>query len=277
MYKKLIISIFLLCIPAQAFELDTSVDDEIRKNYNPSAIEKSLPSLPKTTPSQNQTNSQQSTVKNLPKIESTVTKIPLNYIPVDKSLAIRIKKGTKISAKSGAYLSDNTREGAQIKFITTKPIYQRYITIPVGTTFYAVVTDSHNPQISGNGGLLEIQITGISYKGNLYRANGKITKANYKKVFFNNIKGKHQYWKGVSRQVDKGDRFYKKTKRASNKLANNPIGMFISPLPVIVGTGVYAVNLVASPISSIGSKGGKISIPAGSEFEFKLLDDIYLQ
>jgi hypothetical protein len=41
--------------------------------------------------------------------------------------------------------------------------------------------------------------------------------------------------------------------------------------------GAYAVNLVAAPISSIGSKGGRISIPAGSEFEIKLLEDVYLE
>jgi len=41
--------------------------------------------------------------------------------------------------------------------------------------------------------------------------------------------------------------------------------------------GVYAVNLVGSPLFSIGSKGGRLTIPAGSEFEIKLLDDIYLE
>jgi hypothetical protein len=151
------------------------------------------------------------------------------------------------------------------------------LTVPVGTTFGAVVINSHTPQISGNGGLLEIALESVKYNGQTYYASGKITKVNHKKVFLNNIKGKRKYWKGVANQIDKGERFYKKTRRASAKLSNNPIGMFISPAPVIVGTSVYAVNLVTSPITSIGTKGGKISIPAGTEFEIKLTEDVYLQ
>ena len=274
--------ILILAMQASAFELDTSVDDEIRKNYNPSALENSLPALPKTTPTQQtKIQSQPAVPKTLPSQEKTVTKIPLKkmqYNPnFDKSTAIRIKKGTKFKVKSSAYLSDSTREGARLSFTTLSPVNQRYLTVPVGTVFGAVVTNSHTPQISGNGGLLEIAIESVKYNGQTYYANGKITKANHKKIFFNNIKGKRSYFKGIANQVNKGDRFYKKTRRASAKLADNPVGMFISPIPVIAGAGVYAVNLITSPITSIGTKGGKISIPAGSEFEIKITEDIYLQ
>lgn len=274
--------ILILSVSAYAFELDTSVDEEIRKNYNPSALENSLPALPKTTPTQ-QTKIQPQPVipKTLPSQEKTVTRIPLKkmqYNPnFDKSTAIRIKKGTKFKVKSSAYLSDSTREGARLSFTTLLPVNQRYLTVPAGTVFGAVVTNSHTPQISGNGGLLEIAIENVKYNGQTYYANGKITKANHKKIFFNNIKGKRSYFKGVGNQVNKGDRFYKKTRRASAKLADNPVGMFISPIPVIFGAGVYAANLVTSPITSIGTRGGKISIPAGSEFEIKIIEDIYLQ
>ena len=40
---------------------------------------------------------------------------------------------------------------------------------------------------------------------------------------------------------------------------------------------VYAVNFVGSPIFAILAKGSRISIPVGSEFEIKLLEDVYLQ
>ena len=280
--KIFIFTILLFATQCFAFELDTSVDDEIRKNYNPSAIENSLPALPTTSPTetQNKTQPQTAAPKNLPVTEK-ITKVPVKKMQFnpdfDKSTAIRIKKGTKFKVKSNAYLSDATSVGARLTFTTLKPVTQRYFTLPAGTVFGAVVVDSHTPQISGNGGLLEIELENVKYNGQTYYANGKITKANHKKIFFNNIKVQRKYWKGVANQVDKGERFYKKTRRASARLSDNPVGMFVSPVPVIVGTGVYAVNLAASPIISVGSKGGRISIPAGSEFEIKLTEDVYLQ
>lgn len=280
-----ILAIFFAMLSAAAFELDTSVDEEIRKNYNPNAIEKSLPALPKTQPSQTQKTVQktQTLPKTLPQADYSKTKFNVkntcnSYTSViDKSTAIRIKKGTKFKVKSNAYLADTTRTGAAFKFTTLAPVTQRYVTIPAGTVLDAVVVDSHMPQITGNGGLLKIIVTGVNFQGGKYCANGKVTKSNYKRIFLNNIKGKHQYWKGVSKQVDKGQNFYNKTQRATNKLAGNPFGKIISPIPIVFGTLVYAVNFVGSPIFAIGSKGGKISIPAGSEFEIKLLEDVYLK
>lgn len=52
-----------------AFELDTSVDEEIRKNYNPSALEQNLPVLPKTAPSQSTTTT--TTNKTTPAVPKT--------------------------------------------------------------------------------------------------------------------------------------------------------------------------------------------------------------
>jgi hypothetical protein len=243
-------------------------------------LENNLPALPKVAPTQNQTQTGSSAPKTQPIPQTTKPQIVVKNLPnsqIDKSTAIRIKKGTKFKVKSNAYLSDTTREGARFSFITTQPVTQRYVTIPTGTVFNAVVVNSHQPQISGNGGLLEISVDSINYKGRNIYANAKITKANHKKVFVNNIKGKRQYWKNVAKQVDKGENFYKKTRRTSAKLSDNPIGTVVSPIPTVVGMGAYAINLVASPITSIGSKGGKISIPAGSDFEIKLLEDTYLQ
>ena len=102
-------------------------------------------------------------------------------------------------------------------------------------------------------------------------------KTNLKKVFLNNIKGKRGYIKGISTQVDRGENFYKKTRRTSAKLADNPVGLIIAPIPTIFGAVIYSINLVGSPIFAIWAKGSRISIPAGSEFEIKLLEDVYLQ
>ena len=293
-YTKKIFSLFvatlLLSSHCFAFELDTSVDEEIRKNYNPSALEQNLPALPKTAPSQSATTKTTVTTTNkttpvVPKTQPVsqpskpqlVIKKMDNDYKFDKSTAIRIKKGTKFRVKSNCVISDYQREGTRVSFTSIKPVTQRYITINEGTRFNAVVEDSHLPQFTGNGGLIVLMVDGIVVNGSTRSVHAKITKANLKNIYFNNIKGKRGYIKGVSRQVDKGENFYKKTRRTSTKLADNPVGLIISPIPTIFGSVVYAVNLVGSPVFAIWAKGSRISIPAGSEFEIKLLEDVYLQ
>lgn len=293
-YTKKIFSLFVATLLFSshcfAFELDTSVDEEIRKNYNPSALEQNLPALPKTTPSQSATTKTTVTTTNkttpvVPKTQPVsqpskpqlVIKKMDNDYKFDKSTAIRIKKGTKFRVKSNCVISDYQREGTRVSFTSIKPVTQRYITINEGTRFNAVVEDSHLPQFTGNGGLIVLMVDGIVVNGSTKSVHAKITKANMKKVFLNNIKGKRGYIKGVSRQVDKGENFYKKTRRTSTKLADNPVGLIISPIPTVFGAVVYAVNLVGSPVFAIWAKGSRISIPAGSEFEIKLLEDVYLQ
>lgn len=292
MFVKNISTIFiifmLLATPVFALELDTSVDDEIRRTYDPSKLEQSLPALPKTAPTQQNTVSKtpqttqalKTAPKSLPstpvaKPQLGVKKLPNEY-KFDKSTAIRIKKGTKFRVKSNSVISDYLKEGARVSFTTIKPVTQRYITVMDGTKFTAVVEDSHQPQMSGNGGLVVLMVDSITVNGQTRSVHGKITKANMKKIFFNNMKGKRSYWKGVANQVDKGENFYKKTRRTSSKLADNPVGILISPIPVLTGMVVYAVNFAGSPLFALFSKGGRISIPAGSEFEIKLLEDVYL-
>ena len=292
MFVKNISTIFiifmLLATPVFALELDTSVDDEIRRTYDPSKLEQSLPALPKTAPTQQNTvpktpqttQAPKTAPKSLPstpvaKPQLGVKKLPNEY-KFDKSTAIRIKKGTKFRVKSNSVISDYLREGAKVSFTSIKPVTQRYITVPVGTKFTAVVEDSHQPQMSGNGGLVVLMVDSITVNGQTRSVHGKITKANMKKIFFNNMKGKRSYWKGVANQVDKGENFYKKTRRTSSKLADNPVGILISPIPVLTGMVVYAVNFAGSPLFALFSKGGRLSIPAGSEFEIKLLEDVYL-
>lgn len=293
-FLSLFMTMILFASYCFAFELDTSVDEEIRRNYNPSALEQNLPTLPRTSPNQfqsstskttntagNKTGSTPSVPKSQPisqpsKPQLVIKKMENDY-KYDKSTAIRIKKGTKFRVRSNCVISDYQREGTRVSFTSIKPVTQRYITINEGTRFNGVVENSHLPQYSGNGGLIVLLVDGMVINGSTKSIHAKITKANLKKVFFNNIKGKRGYIKGVSRQVDKGENFYKKTRRTSAKLADNPVGIIISPIPTIAGMAVYAVNFVGSPIFAIWAKGSRISIPAGSEFEIKLLEDVYLQ
>ena len=249
-----------------------------------------MPALPKTAPSQSTTTKTTTTTTNkttpaVPKTQPVsqpskpqlVIKKMDNDYKFDKSTAIRIKKGTRFRVKSNCVISDYQKEGTRVSFTSIKPVTQRYITINEGTKFTAVVENSHLPQYTGNGGLIVLMVDGIVVNGSTKSVHAKITKANLKKVFLNNIKGKRGYIKGISTQVDKGENFYKKTRRTSAKLADNPVGLIIAPIPTIFGAVIYSINFVGSPIFAIWAKGSRISIPAGSEFEIKLLEDVYLQ
>ena len=289
--------------PVSALELDTSVDEEIRKHYDPSRLEnEQLPLLPKVSPTQSSSQIQSasqysknagtskqaagSSAGTVPKTAPVtppakpqlgVKKVPNSYNPrLDKSVAIRIKKGTKFRVKSTAAVSDTTAEGARLRFISLRPVTQRYITIPEGTTFNAVVTDSHPPQATGNGGLIVLMVESMNFRGSTRSVHAKITKANHKKIFVNNIKGERKYAKGILASTKPGKSFYRKSMRGTAKLAQNPWTFILTPFTVVAGIVVYGVNIIGSPLFAVFSKGGHVTIPAGSEFEIKLLEDVYL-
>ena len=274
MSNKIWLILLCLCFCNQictfGYELDMSVDEEIKKKYNSSQLNYDvLPALPKaSTPTPTKT---------------TPPKAQLNYsttapviTKIDKTNAIKLSRWTKFKTKSNQAISDYLREGSYISFTTTSPVYKKNITIPAGSKLTGLVVNSHRPQITGNGGLVVIRMTNLTFGGKTYEISGKITKANTKKVFLNNIKGKRQYWTGVDKQINKGENFYNKSRQLSNKFSNNPILVILSPIPTIVGVAGYAVNTVISPLTAIGTKGGSLSIPAGSQFEIKLTDDAYI-
>lgn len=272
-----------LALPALPLELDLSVDEEIRKNYNPSKLElESLPPLPEVKPSPVQ--KQPFEVVDIPDTKPIGTTLPKltpadkkpSITNVDKSTAIKIKKGTKFKVKSQQAVSDASRVGARLSFVSQKAVTQRYVTIPQGTVFKGEVFDAHTPQLTGNGGLIVIGIDSMVFRGSTVGIEAKITKANHKKIFFNNIKGKRQYWKGTADSLKPGTKFYKKMMRTTSKLANGTFTVILTPFTVVAGVAVYAVNFVGSPVFGLFSKGGRISIPAGTEFEIKLLEDVYL-
>ena len=210
MVKK-IISLFILIIfitsQVFAFELDVSVDEEIRKNYNPGKIEQDvLPPLPKTqmpttAPARNMKTVGDNALppKTLPITQSTTKKTPRrvqtlpgtakkNQFARDGIAAIKIKKGTKFKVRSLTSVSDSSPVSSQITFKTTQNVTQRYVTIPEGTILKGRVEDAHTPQITGNGGLIVIGINSLVFRGATRQIEAKVTKANGKKIFANNIK-----------------------------------------------------------------------------------------
>jgi len=268
----------MITLPVSALEFDTSVDEEIKRKYNSKKLEYDvLPTLPKVnTTSTTPTKTPPSANTGVPKSTPSYTDEKPVITKINPKDAIKISSGTKFQAKSNQLISDWSKEGSTVSFTTTAPVYKKQITIPAGTKFYGTITDVHRPQKTGNGGLVVIRLNNMTYNGKTYNVNAKITKANSKKIFFNNIKGKRQYLKGVANQVDKGENFYKKTRKISSKMADNPILVILSPIPSIAGFAGYSACTILSPLTGLTNKGGNLSIPQGSQFEIKLLDSAYI-
>lgn len=261
-------------LPVFSYELDMSVDEEIKKKYDADKLKYDVPPLPKTAPStSSSSNVGQSSVPKTTPVYSV--NLP-NVTKVSSKDGLKISSGTKFQVRSNQAISDWQRSGTNISFTSYAPVYKGAVSIPSGTKFYGVIQESHRPQKTGNGGLVVIRVTSMSYNGRSFPVNAKITKANSKKIFFNNIKGKRQYWKGVANQIDKGEAFYRKSRRMSAKMADNPILVILSPIPTIAGFAGYSVCTLLSPLTALKSTGGNLSIPSGSSFEIKLLEAAYV-
>ena len=246
-------------------EFDTKPDSKYTPQNNMSSQTSQTQSKPSngvvqnTTPKQTVTQSQTETVQK-----------PTNYAYGD---VVKINKGKKFKVKNTANLSDSLRKGTVISFVSTQTETNKYITIPKGTTFKGIVEDSHTPNLTGNGGLLVIRVNKMIYNKRAYNINAKITIANQKHIFFNNIKGKHQYWKNAKKSTTKGKKIYDKMWAKTKKYFHPGIEIIISPIAFVTGTVVYAVNIAVSPVLAIFSKGGKLTIPKNSAFEIKILED----
>ena len=267
-----------LCLPAiAAFDIDTSVDDDIRKKYNTKKIEDDLlPPLPENLKQNKKVKSNEDFSKTT---TTTTNKATLKEVkevknvPKSQGQQITLKRGTKFTVRLTSAISDKMSVGAKIYFKLTKPIKTKYFLLPENTKFVGIVVDSHSPQLSGNGGLLVIRVDNVVINGRTQEINAKVTKVNYKKIFFNNIKGKRTYWKNVVKSTQPGKRFYDKMWAKTKQLANDNITIILSPFTLITGVVVIGVNVMGSPIFAMFSKGGSLSIPANSPFELKLLED----
>ena len=192
--------------------------------------------------------------------------------------SIVIPKGKKFKVRLQQTISDKTAEGTRISFISTYPETSTYVTIPAGTVFRGRVSDSHPPYITGNGGLIVINVDQIVYKGKAYDIDAKVNIANGKHIFFNNIKGKRMYFQSIPKAMKPGTKFFKKMWRVTCNLAKNESGVeiILTPFSLLTGTVVYAVNLVTSPVLAIFYKGKSITIPSGSPFTIQLREDTVL-
>lgn len=257
-----------LCLmQSQGFciELDTSIDAEINKTYNAGQLEETLPKLP------------QGLEPNTPATGSvTPAAKPVSTPPVDRSTAIKIGRGTKFRTTSKNWASDSAKVGNRVSFTTTKPVTKRYITIPAGSTLRGRIVDAHLPQYAGNGGLVKIEIESITINGANKYADGKITKANGKKIFFNNIKGKRKYAYTMGKNIKKSHQFFRKSMKKTSEFANDGLTVILSPFTFIGGTVGWLGGVILSPVTALKAKGDRISLPPDTLYEIKLTQDLYI-
>ena len=245
-------------------EFDTSIDKEISKKYNTYSIEETLPDLPANAEPDN------------PKPKQSVPDISAQNVGIDNSTAIKIGKGTKFKAISKTGVSDYSVVGNKVIFSTIKPVTKRYITIPANSVIRGKISNSHPPQLGGNGGLIKIDIESITIDNAHHYADGKITKANGKNIYLNNIKGKRQYASAVKKSISKSNTFLKKSMRETSHLASDKLPVLLSPFTFVGGVLIYTGRVVISPVTSLTAKGDRISIPSDSLYEIKLTKDLYL-
>jgi hypothetical protein len=100
-----------------------------------------------------------------------------------------------------------------------------------------------------------------------------ITRANDKKIFLNNIKGERTYLKTMWKKGNWGRTMFSKMLTVSVGLSATGSTVVLTPFPFAYGTLCLGANTIISPITAFFSKGGHVSIPAGSAFRIKLIED----
>lgn len=273
--KKFIILLLIISFlgaPVLALELDTSIDDDIRRNYNPSKIDQDnpLPALPKVLIEPDYVAPKQIVVS-----KAQAKSIP-SSLKTPKETYIVLKKGTKIKVRLQSAISDRTKKGTQIAFVSEYPVTTTYFTIPMGTVFKGEIVNSHKPQLSGNGGLVVVKIKSAVINDSIQPINAKVTKANSKKIFLNNIKGKRKYVSSMLKSTRPGRHFFRKMLGVTRNLAFDGSSIILTPFSLAAGVVALGGNVLVSPALAMFYKGSSLSIPADSRFEIKLVEDVFI-
>lgn len=235
-----------------------------------------------TTSSQNKstasTTTQQKPAQTQQKPAQTTQKVNTSnnsYYKNNTKSTYKVPKGKKFKVRLQQTISSNTPVGTQISFVSRYPETATYITIPSGTVFKGRITNSHKPQITGNGGLIVINVDRMVYNGKTYEIDAKVSIANEKRIFLNNIKGKRMYFQSIPKSIKPGANYFKKMWKVTKRLAKNESGVeiILTPFSFVAGTVVYVVNVVASPVLAIFYKGNSITIPKDSPFTIQLRED----
>lgn len=183
------------------------------------------------------------------------------------------KRGTKVKVQLCDDLSSKDRLYKKLTFVTTEPMVTTYSTIPIGTEIKGEIIKNKEPKNWGDGAVISVCARKIVFEDKVSDVSGIVTKAEAKKIFFNNIKGKNSYLSGITKSNEKGKDYYNRMSDKSVKLSKNPKTVLFSPFPLIAGATGMTFRALASPFTAIKSKGEPITIASGSEFELKLTSD----
>lgn len=281
-YKCLFFIVILqfICLPVLSYDLDTSVNKEIEKKYDSNKLKNDMNVKQTAAKTTTKANTNKAVPKTTPIFDNTAPNVNKTSTVTTKNViqktGVKIPSGTKFSVKSDVSVSGWSGVNSLLSFTSTTPVYKTNITIPAGTKFHGVISASHAGQITGNGGLIKIKITSMTLNGKTVQVEGKITKANSKNIFFNNIKGARQYLQGVENRISQGVNFYNKTRNLSQKMSSNPVGTILAVIPTVTGMAGAATCTITSPITGLIQKGKNISLPSGTLYEIKLTNDAYL-
>ena len=276
--KEIMLMLVILsnfCVFCHAFSLDETVDDDIRKNYNDSKLindikkhDEELPALPNIT--KYPVSAKQPDVKSV-----NTTPAVIKYKTYTGG-NVKISKGTVFDVVNNSNISDYQGRGTRVKFTVKSPIHAKKYVIPAGTAFIGEIADSHQPQITCNGGLVVIRIYSMIYKGQNIPVEAYITKANGKHIFLNNIKGERKYLKTVWKNGGWGRALFNKMLTLTVNLGGDGSTIVLAPFPFLYGTLCVGLNTLVSPVTAFFKKGGHIAISAGSNFRIKLCENIYV-
>ena len=275
--KKILICFLiqlLVSTPVLAIDLDHTVDDAIRKNYNVGGSNLAKP-IPKNNVSTQQTEKFPS-LPSLPKYSSattvkktyTKTQPPKNILP--------LRKGMTFEILSSNAISDRQRKGTNIVFNAKRDIKTAYYTIPKGTKFVGKIVESHTPQLTGNGGLVCLEVVSIVFAGKYQHIDSRVLKVGDKNIFLEDIKGKRSYWSNTINKGKWGRNTFHKMNGISSNLAKDKLTAILSPITFLYGATLGVVSTAASPIVSIFCKGKSLYIPVGTTFKIKLEEDAKL-
>lgn len=266
----IIISLFCFINHAHALDLDETVDDELRKNYDYSKLQKDM-NIEETLPSLPEISKYNKPEAAAPKQE---VKPPLYNLSTG---TVKISGGTSFDVVNSSKVSDWLTKGSTVKFYNKTPIVKKKYTIPANTAFYGEVIESHQPQISCNGGLVVIRLRSMTYKGHTIPINAYVTRADDKMIFLNNIKGERTYLKTMWKKGNWGRTLFGRMLTMTVNLGGDGATLLFSPFPFAYGTICLGLNTLTSPITAFFSKGGHVSIASGSRFRVKFMDDVFIE
>ncbi len=291
-----------------ALNFDLSADDEIRRDYDPSKLERDmkLPPLPKIlnqeidnevqpTKPISETKTQvkspvttKNAIQNQTKVQSASNINRANDIKLNAGTTFEgfsdstvgryatLHKGTKIWVETLTQVSDKSRRGTRVSMASLYPVSTTYLTVPMGTVFTGKITDSHRPQLGNNGGLIVMEINSMSLNGGTQSIDASVIKVKSKHIFRNNIKGKRSYLKSMYKSTAPGRHFCGKMFRVSKNLAGDGSSIVLAPFAVAMGVFTWGANVIASPVTALFHKGDSIGIEQGSRLRLKLNQDVII-